>query len=97
MNDALLRLIQAGVAASAAAGLAQAAASDSRNALVIVPLPGEPRPGDRLRPKGPRTDGSTPPTLRVIAAAPAGARWAIVGEPVDAGTADDFMLPPGLG
>lgn len=94
--EAALQLIKAGVSGEDAARLLGAVEGSPALGLFLLPLPGEPREGDRLRP-GPRADGSQPRALKVAAVAPAGARWAVVAEPVRPGSADDLPLPRGIG
>lgn len=88
------QLIRAGVGVLDADRLLAACESDRELALVLVPLNGSPREGDRIRVKLP----SGPRSLRIEMVMPANPlrtgdkltpQWAIVGRPVAASRRDD--------
>lgn len=93
------RLLRAGVSAEDAERLLMIHGGDMKIALEVVPLPGEPREGDRLR----LSDGRT--AMEVLGVAPAAAietaegpktRWAVVGALVPISRADAEVMPRGL-
>lgn len=88
------QLIKAGVGVMGADRLLAMCEADAELALVLVPLPGTPREGDRIRVALPSGERS----LLVEGVEAAGAlrtgdaqkaRWAIVGRPVESGKRDD--------
>lgn len=88
---AILGLVKAGVRPEKANELLEAVDEREGRVLVLAPLKGEPRAGDRIR----VVDGVGPQAMVVVAAARAEARvdgWAIVGDPVDPSTADDVEI-----
>lgn len=108
INRAASKLVGLGVPQFEATALVGACIEDDRRVLVVVPLDGEPREGDRIRAVA--KPGDEPQALRVLAAVLVPGpllqrlhrpgekrRYAIVGDPIEPSKRDDVLvLPPGV-
>lgn len=105
LNRAASKLMVLGVPEFEATALIGACVEDERRVLTIVPLPMEPREGDRIRVV--TKPGDEPQALVVLAAVliPAEAmrrvhlpgeprRYAVVGDPVEPSSRDDALVLP---
>lgn len=105
LAKAIAGLMRAGVSIEDANRLLDVAARSERMVLILVALPGIPRPGETVRR---RLAGGAEEALRVIEAAPGDMvrvrsavglladpyeqRWAVVGEPVTPSSRDDVLV-----